>query len=177
MDNFAKLRAAERQPYFEETASRRNSTTTAIVKDFWVCWILKHLFSLEAIPELRFKGGTSLSKVFRLIDRFSEDIDISIARATLGFSGERDPANPRLSSRWPAIHAYPLADALNRKNICAIQADGPGYPTLLYKTLTNAKSSSVAICSQLAVHLELSVEQMVFEQLPQYSLSDADSTH
>jgi hypothetical protein len=98
MDNFAKLKAAERQPYFEETASRRNSTTTAIEKDFWVCWTLKHLFSLEAIPELRFKGGTSLSKVFGLIDRFSEDIDISIDRAALGFSGERDPANPKLSA-------------------------------------------------------------------------------
>jgi hypothetical protein len=52
---------------------------------------------LEAIPELRFKGGTSLSKVFGLIDRFSEDIDISINRAALGFAGERDLANPLLS--------------------------------------------------------------------------------
>ena len=44
----------------------------------------EHLFGLQAIPELRFKGGTSLSKVFGLIDRFSEDIDISIDRAALG---------------------------------------------------------------------------------------------
>jgi hypothetical protein len=98
MDNFAKRKAAERQPYFEETASRRNSTTTAVEKDFWVCWTLKHLFALEAVPELRFKGGTSLSKVFRIIDRFSEDIDISIDRAALGFTGERDLANPKLST-------------------------------------------------------------------------------
>lgn len=49
------------------------------------------------VPELRFKGGTSLSKVFGLIDRLSEDIDISIDRAALGFSGERDLANPALS--------------------------------------------------------------------------------
>src|SRR5229473_3767979 len=97
MDNFAKGKPAERQPYFEETAARQNSTTTAIEKDFWICWTLKHLFTLGAIPELRFKGGTSLSKVFGLIDRFSEDIDISINRAALGFSGERDMANPNLS--------------------------------------------------------------------------------
>jgi Nucleotidyl transferase AbiEii toxin, Type IV TA system len=97
MDDFAKGKPAERQPYFKETAARRNSTTTAIEKDFWVCWTLRHLFLLEAIPELRFKGGTSLSKVFGLIDRFSEDIDISINRAALGFSGERDLANPLLS--------------------------------------------------------------------------------
>jgi nucleotidyltransferase AbiEii toxin of type IV toxin-antitoxin system len=93
MDTFAKLKTADRQPYFEETANRRNSTTTAIEKDFWVCWTLQHLFALKNIPELRFKGGTSLSKVFRLINRFSEDIDISINRAALGFFGDRDPAN------------------------------------------------------------------------------------
>lgn len=97
MDNFAKRKPAERQPYFEETAARRNSTTTTVEKDFWICWTLRHLFALEAIPELRFKGGTSLSKVFGLIDRFSEDIDISIDRTALGFSGERDLANPALS--------------------------------------------------------------------------------
>jgi hypothetical protein len=88
MDNFAKLVAAERTPFFEETASRRSSTTTAVEKDFWVCWTLKHLFALKHVPELRFKGGTSLSKVFRLIDRFSEDIDISVDRAALGFIRE-----------------------------------------------------------------------------------------
>src|SRR6266481_7422899 len=97
MDNFAKGKPAERQPYFEETAARQNSTTTAVEKDFWICWTLRHLFTLEAVPELRFKGGTSLSKVFGLIDRFSEDIDISIDRAALGFSGKRDMANPALS--------------------------------------------------------------------------------
>jgi predicted nucleotidyltransferase component of viral defense system len=52
----------------------------------------------KGIPELRLKGGTSLSKVFRLIDRFSEDTDISIDRAALGFSGERDLVNPALSA-------------------------------------------------------------------------------
>ena len=98
MDNFAKLAAAERRPFFEETASRRSSTATAMEKDFWVCWTLEHLFLLKDIPELRFKGGTSLSKVFHLIDRFSEDIDISIDRAALGFSGQRDLASPKLST-------------------------------------------------------------------------------
>ncbi len=98
MDTFAKLKAAERQPYIQETASRRNLTATAVDKDFWVCWTLKHLFSISGIPELRFKGGTSLSKTFQLIDRFSEDIDISIDRAALGFAGERDMANPGLSA-------------------------------------------------------------------------------
>jgi len=97
MDDFARTKPAERRAYLEETAARRASTTTAVEKDFWICWTLKHLFELRGIPELRFKGGTSLSKVFGLIDRLSEDIDISIDRAALGFSGERDLANPGLS--------------------------------------------------------------------------------
>lgn len=97
MDTFATMGPADRKAYFDETASRRNSTNTAIEKDFWVCWCLKRLFELHDVPELCFKGGTSLSKVFRLINRFSEDIDISLDRAALGFEGKRDLANPELS--------------------------------------------------------------------------------
>ncbi len=51
MDNFANLKPAERRPYFEEAANRRNSTTTAVEKDFWVCWTLKHPFALQGISE------------------------------------------------------------------------------------------------------------------------------
>lgn len=98
MDNFAKLAANERRAYLEETASRRNSTYTAIEKDFWVCWTLRHLFSLQSVPQMCFKGGTSLSKVFGLIHRFSEDIDVSLNRAALGFTGKRDLADNDLSN-------------------------------------------------------------------------------
>src|SRR6185369_16384774 len=90
MDGFAKLAAIDRKPYLEETANRRNSTTTAIEKDFWVSWTLQHLFSLKDVPHMCFKGGTSLSKVFKLIDRFSEDIDVSLDRAAFGFNGTKD---------------------------------------------------------------------------------------
>ncbi len=63
-----------------------------VEKDFWVCWTLKELFRLPAIGEhLIFKGGTSLSKVFKVIERFSEDIDVSIDRAFLGFGGANEP--------------------------------------------------------------------------------------
>lgn len=57
MDNFAKRAAADRKTYFDETASRMGSSSTAIEKDFWVCWCLKRLFELRDVPELRFKGG------------------------------------------------------------------------------------------------------------------------
>ena len=61
-------------------------------KDFWVCWTLKRVFSVEAPPAgLLFKGGTSLSKVYKVIERFSEDIDLSFDRGGLGFTGQADP--------------------------------------------------------------------------------------
>ena len=47
-------------------------------KDVWVCWVLKQLFEMPHKLDMAFKGGTSLSKVFNLIDRFSEDIDITL---------------------------------------------------------------------------------------------------
>ena len=58
-----------------------------------MCWTLKQLFSLKGQPPLVFKGGTSLSKVFGLIDRFSEDIDVAFDRTWFGFVDDRDPEN------------------------------------------------------------------------------------
>jgi hypothetical protein len=69
-----------------------------IEKDFWASWVLKQLFSIEAFSgRLLFKGGTSLSKIFRAINRFSEDIDLAVDYAALGFTGERDPRHEEIS--------------------------------------------------------------------------------
>ena len=63
-----------------------------IEKDFWVCWILKRLFSIPAFQShLLFKGGTTLSKIFGVIRRFSEDIDLVVDWEMLGFVGEKSP--------------------------------------------------------------------------------------
>lgn len=62
-----------------------------VEKDFWVCWSLRRLFELSDMPGLIFKGGTSLSKAYGVIQRFSEDIDISFDRRDLGFGDDRDP--------------------------------------------------------------------------------------
>ncbi len=58
-----------------------------IEKDWWVTTVLRAMFDLPYAQHLSFKGGTSLSKCWHLIDRFSEDIDIAIDREYLGFSG------------------------------------------------------------------------------------------
>src|SRR5260370_24534749 len=94
MDTVAALTTAERIELFLESANKRGVRREIIEKDFWVCWNMKRLFQLPDLgPHLIFKGGTSLSKIFRAIARFSEDIDISIDRAYLGFEGDRDPEN------------------------------------------------------------------------------------
>lgn len=77
---------ADRAGLFTETATRLGTPAQNVEKDFWVCWTLDALFNgLQAgSPRLLFKGGTSLSKAFGLIPRFSEDIDITIFREDLG---------------------------------------------------------------------------------------------
>jgi hypothetical protein len=70
---------------FTTTAQRLGTTPQNAEKDFWVCWTLDALFNgLPEGPRLLFKGGTSLSKGFALIKRFSEDIDVTVFRDDLG---------------------------------------------------------------------------------------------
>ena len=79
MNEFARQPASIREEIFEATAARMGITPSVVEKDFWVTWALGKIFSAEQLTEiLTFKGGTSLSKVFGLIERFSEDIDIVI---------------------------------------------------------------------------------------------------
>src|SRR3984957_3576519 len=69
----------ERRLYIDQAAIRRDVSPVVLEKDFWVCWLLGILFGSEFADSLVFKGGTSLSKVFGIIDRFSEDIDLSLS--------------------------------------------------------------------------------------------------
>ena len=96
MDKVAILREPERRDLFSETAAKGKLARPSIAeKDFWVCWTLKQIYSLQRPhSNVIFKGGTTLSKVYGLIKRFSEDIDIAVDRHDLGFTGERDPAFP-----------------------------------------------------------------------------------
>ena len=98
MNGIARMPAAKRAEVFAETADRKGLSQAIVEKDFWVCWVLKQLFSIEALSgRLLFKGGTSLSKIFHAINRFSEDIDLAVDYAALGFTGERDPRREEIS--------------------------------------------------------------------------------
>jgi hypothetical protein len=76
----------ERRDLFVGASTRLGTAEQNIEKDFWVCWTLDALFNeLEAGgPRLLFKGGTSLSKGYGLIERFSKDIDITVFREDIG---------------------------------------------------------------------------------------------
>lgn len=96
LDGVAVRDAGFRLRLFEETGARMNLEPLIVEKDFWVCWTLNRLFNLTDLREhLVFRGGTSLSKVFGIIHRFSEDIDLTINKKYLGFEGKDDLAGTK----------------------------------------------------------------------------------
>jgi len=107
MDSFIQLSPDERRVVFEGTAAARNLQALIIEKDFWVCRTLKVLFGLPAMDRhLIFKGGTSLSKVLQVIERFSET---TVAPARLLFlQRPRAPAPPGKMFSLPLPPAEPV---------------------------------------------------------------------
>jgi hypothetical protein len=103
MESVARLSPAERRELFAETAARKGMTPAIVEKDFWVCWTLGRLFAHPDLSRLlMFKGGTSLSKVFNLIERFSEDIDLILDWRVV--MGEDDPLAERSATKQEAMN-------------------------------------------------------------------------
>ena len=92
-ESFLALSAQDKRDLIEAAATRLGTLPRYVEKDFWVCLVLDILYNRlpDEHPKLLFKGGTCLSKVFGLIQRFSEDIDIVVHRDGLGFKEDRDP--------------------------------------------------------------------------------------
>lgn len=73
-------------------AEQKRLQAASVDKDFWVCWVLREISGLQDIgSRITFKGGTSLSKAWGLIERFSEDIDLVVDKDALGFAGDASP--------------------------------------------------------------------------------------
>ena len=83
-----KLQEQERAEIFRQISKKINLNEVAIEKDWWLTAVLRSLFALPYAENLSFKGGTSLSKCYNLIERFSEDVDIAINREFFGFIGD-----------------------------------------------------------------------------------------
>ena len=136
MLDFARKPTPERFAVFQEAGERKDIGPHIIEKDFWVCWLLRLIF---ADPELGghlvFKGGTSLSKVFGIIQRFSEDIDLSVDPDWLGFGGAVRPdaasSRSQFEKRARALEDACIA-AVHDRFLPALQrhiaANLPGQP-------------------------------------------------
>ncbi|MDO5845217.1 MAG: nucleotidyl transferase AbiEii/AbiGii toxin family protein, partial [Methanocorpusculum sp.] len=87
MQNIARLPPEDRKDLFSGTSSKKGMSEAVIEKDFWVCIMLDYLFhECKWKDKFVFKGGTSLSKAYNLIERFSEDIDLILDWRVLGYS-------------------------------------------------------------------------------------------
>ena len=112
MESVARLSSAERRELFAETAARKGMTPAIVEKDFWVCWTLGRLFAHPDLSRLlMFKGGTSLSKVFNLIERFSEDIDLILDWRVV--VGEDNPLADRSLTKQEALNKTIEAKAVD----------------------------------------------------------------
>ncbi|MDF1589221.1 MAG: nucleotidyl transferase AbiEii/AbiGii toxin family protein [Gammaproteobacteria bacterium] len=149
MDGVAQLPRQKREELFNETAARLGMTPFIVEKDFWVCWTLKQVFQDESLSKLlMFKGGTSLSKVFNLIKRFSEDIDLILDWNVV--IGDENPLDQRSKTKQRTLNeaineeavryiAAQLLPQLNHvvKPVCECQIDDhdPLVVNVLYPAL------------------------------------------
>lgn len=155
MNPFAKLPTNERAAFIREAAARLDVLPMIVEKDFWVCWMLHRIFqSPKTSAHLVFKGGTSLSKVFGTIQRFSEDIDLSIAPALLGWNeAELDDA-PSPSQRRKRLEKLEAACIVKvqedfqpemETRIQAVLGKKPGQENWLRYQLDAASQSPVLL--------------------------------
>jgi len=108
MNAFLSLSVEERHSAYTQVEDAMKLQSFSVEKDLWVCWILRELFTLPGISEhLTFKGGTSLSKAWKLIQRFSEDIDLIVDKEVLDFGGDaapdKAPSNKQRKTRLESL--------------------------------------------------------------------------
>jgi hypothetical protein len=122
----------DRLDLFLATANRLGTPIGNVEKDFWVCWTLNALYHERpaAGPRLLFKGGTSLSKAYGLIERFSEDIDVTVFRDDLDEAVSIE-ALEALSNKKRRARLDAIRDA------CRAYITGPLY-TFLHAQIADA---------------------------------------
>jgi hypothetical protein len=141
MNNWQSISAERQRIIIGNIALQTGYSPHAIEKDWWVTMVLKALFQTSCANYLIFKGGTSLSKCWKLIERFSEDIDVAIFReffsiTEISSKNQRDKLR-KASSKYIQEH---LIDELDEK-LKAFEISG--YTIELEKTETSDKDPRV----------------------------------
>lgn len=113
MRNFLKADGQVRRMLLSQAGDKIGLSAKSVEKDLWVTQVLHALFSLDVSDKLIFKGGTSLSKAWELIDRFSEDIDLAIDPVFLG-APDGDPTKKQIKKLRKASSLY-VAEELAQK--------------------------------------------------------------
>lgn len=201
MNKFLELTDEQRRTVFEQTAARVHLPVNAIEKDFWVTEMLQHLFTLPYADKMVFKGGTSLSKVWGLIRRFSEDMDIAIDRSMFGIEGDVTKKQLKKLRKESSVFvrdilAKDLANALEcagMNSFIAIEAapDGQGdatYPEprqihIFYKSVLPDRHNSylrdevlieIGARSLLEPASKAKIESFVSKEFPHLTSQDSD---
>ena len=151
MDRIARASSDERRLVFEAQAQRMALAPAVVEKDFWVCYTLDRLFhTSDFANSIVFKGGTSLSKAFGLIERFSEDIDLILDWRLLGY-GLDEPWEERSNSKQEKFKA----ETIERTNVFLAEVFVP--------TLTESLSTSLGTEASVRVGVE---EETIYFDYP-----------
>jgi hypothetical protein len=127
-----KLPDATRLNIYNETGRQMGLPGVAIEKDWWVVHTLALIFSMDCAPALIFKGGTSLSKGWGLIQRFSEDIDLAIDRNYLGFTDDLNRQQIKKLRR--ASHSFLTTTFIQELTVKFVEAGFEGVTIDYQKT-------------------------------------------
>lgn len=139
-NNYFTLTTAQQRTILEQVAIKKALPKQAIEKDLWVTTILQIVFSLPCADSLIFKGGTSLSKVWGLINRFSEDIDLAINRNVFELDGDLTKKQVKKLRKASSLfvrdelHSQ-LVEAIDHtslKDKCQIEAESDGEGDATY---------------------------------------------
>jgi len=156
MTNWLNLPKQQQVDLLNQLSVRTGIQAQAIEKDAWVTLILRMIFNSQIEQHLVFKGGTSLSKAYWLIERFSEDIDIAINREYLGFNGDLTKAEIRKLRR--KSHDFVSNEMLD---ILARQLNEYRIDSSLYQIIVE----NTKISDQDPETIKIKY-QSVFEELP-----------
>ena len=147
-ESFLLLEARDQSEILQTAAAKCGRRAAILEKDIWLCWILQVLFSIPDHHPMAFKGGTSLSKIYGIINRFSEDVDITLDYRA--FIDDFDPFAPSVSrSKIKQFSKH-------------LKTLGKGYTQNVVMPVLVKASETLATCGQHSIRTEDSGEKVWF---------------